>query len=110
MLVLTRKPQETIRIGDDIVVTIIRTKGKAVRLGIEAPQEVPVLRGEIHTENHSPALDDRNTRLDDEQPTDGRVLVGRIPRSQASTIVPQLASTSGPLAAMLARSTPCAAE
>jgi carbon storage regulator len=47
MLVLTRKQGEQIRIGDDVVVTIVRTKGKAVRLGIQAPAHVPVLRGEI---------------------------------------------------------------
>lgn len=47
MLVLTRKQGEQIRIGDDVVVTVVRTKGKAVRLGIQAPAHVPVLRGEI---------------------------------------------------------------
>ena len=47
MLVLTRKYQEKVRIGDGITITILRTKGKAVRLGIEAPAEVPVIRGEL---------------------------------------------------------------
>lgn len=47
MLVLTRKLQEKIRIGDQITITILRTKGKSVRLGIEAPMEVPVVRGEL---------------------------------------------------------------
>ncbi len=47
MLVLTRKQGEQIRIGGDVVVTVVRTKGKAVRLGIQAPSHVPVLRGEI---------------------------------------------------------------
>ena len=47
MLVLTRKQGESIRIGDDVVITVVRTKGKAVRLGIQAPLHVPVLRGEI---------------------------------------------------------------
>ncbi len=47
MLVLTRKHQEKIRIGDHIVITVLKTKGKTVRLGIEAPAEVPVLRGEL---------------------------------------------------------------
>ena len=47
MLVLTRKNQEKIRIGDDITITVIKTKGKSVRLGIEAPNDVPVLRGEL---------------------------------------------------------------
>jgi carbon storage regulator len=47
MLVLTRKQGEQIKIGNDVVITVVRTKGKAVRLGIQAPAHVPVLRGEI---------------------------------------------------------------
>ncbi len=47
MLVLTRKQGEQIRIGDNVVITVVRTKGKTVRLGIQAPAAVPVLRGEI---------------------------------------------------------------
>jgi carbon storage regulator len=60
MLVLTRKYQEKIRIGDNITITVLRTKGKAVRLGIEAPANVPVVRGELKFESedadHEPAL------------------------------------------------------
>src|SRR3954471_19558781 len=51
MLVLTRKYQEKIRIGDNITITVLRTKGKAVRLGIEAPIDVPVIRGELSFQN-----------------------------------------------------------
>jgi carbon storage regulator len=47
MLVLTRKQGERIQIGEDITITVVRTKGKSVRLGIVAPSHVPVLRGEI---------------------------------------------------------------
>ncbi len=47
MLVLTRKLQEKITIGDDITVTILRIKGQQVRVGIEAPKDVRVLRGEL---------------------------------------------------------------
>lgn len=47
MLVLTRKLHETIRIGPDITVTIVRVKGSTVRLGIEAPESVRVVRGEL---------------------------------------------------------------
>jgi carbon storage regulator CsrA len=47
MLVLTRKLQEKIRIGDQVTITVLRMKGKAVRLGIEAPASVPVIRGEL---------------------------------------------------------------
>ena len=47
MLVLTRKQNEKIRIGDNITITVVRMKGKSVRLGIEAPNQVNVLRGEL---------------------------------------------------------------
>ncbi len=47
MLVLTRKQNEKIQIGDQITITVLRMKGKAVRLGIEAPDDVNVLRGEL---------------------------------------------------------------
>lgn len=47
MLVLTRKLQEKICIGNDITVTILRVKGQQVRIGIEAPRDVRVIRGEL---------------------------------------------------------------
>ena len=54
MLVLTRKLQEKICIGNDITVTILRVKGQQVRIGIEAPRNVRVVRGELPpiTTNH----------------------------------------------------------
>lgn len=47
MLVLTRKLQEQIRIGDEVTVTVLRVKGNKVRIGIEAPDHVRVVRGEL---------------------------------------------------------------
>ncbi len=47
MLVLTRKANETILIGDDIKITLVRVKGNAVRIGIEAPDDISILRGEL---------------------------------------------------------------
>ncbi|MEY4187912.1 MAG: Carbon storage regulator [Planctomycetota bacterium] len=47
MLVLTRRMSETIRIGDDIVIRVNRVDQKQVSLGIEAPPELLVLRGEL---------------------------------------------------------------
>ena len=47
MLVLTRKLDEAIQIGDDIKITILRVKGNTVRIGIEAPREVRVVRDEL---------------------------------------------------------------
>jgi carbon storage regulator len=48
MLVLTRRPGESITIGEDIVVTVISASGGQVRLGITAPRSIQVLREEIY--------------------------------------------------------------
>lgn len=48
MLVLSRKRDERIVIGDNIVVTIVDVRGDKVRIGIEAPAEVPVHRKEVY--------------------------------------------------------------
>ena len=47
MLVLTRKANETIQIGDDVKVVVIKTQDGRVRLGIDAPPDVRILRGEL---------------------------------------------------------------
>lgn len=47
MLVLTRKIQQQIQIGDEITITVLEIKGRSVRLGIDAPREVRVLRAEV---------------------------------------------------------------
>ncbi len=47
MLVLSRKETQRIRLGDDIVITVVRIGGDKVRLGIEAPKEMLVLRDEL---------------------------------------------------------------
>ena len=60
MLVLTRKPGERLVIGDNIVVTVVDVKGDNIRIGIDAPREVKVFRGEIYdaivAENRQAAL------------------------------------------------------
>jgi carbon storage regulator len=48
MLVLSRHRDESIMIGDDVVVTIVDIRGDKVRLGIDAPQDIPVHRQEIY--------------------------------------------------------------
>lgn len=48
MLVLSRKKNERIVIGDGIVITVISIQGDKVRLGVEAPKEVAVHRQEVH--------------------------------------------------------------
>jgi carbon storage regulator CsrA len=54
MLVLSRRPRETIRIGNDITLTIVEIQGNHVRVGIEAPRQHKILRGEL--ELRPPAL------------------------------------------------------
>jgi carbon storage regulator len=47
MLVLSRKQSQRIRLGDSIVITVVRVAGDKVRLGIEAPRDMLVLRDEL---------------------------------------------------------------
>ena len=51
MLVLSRKESEKIKLGSDIVLTIVRVSGDRVRLGIEAPPEMLILREELDPAN-----------------------------------------------------------
>ena len=50
MLVLTRKSNQSIMIGDDIEISVLSVMGEKVRIGIQAPQDVPVFRTEIYLE------------------------------------------------------------
>jgi carbon storage regulator len=47
MLVLRRKPQESIRIAEGIVVTVLAVDGERVNVGIEAPSDITIVRGEL---------------------------------------------------------------
>jgi carbon storage regulator len=64
MLVLSRHRDESIMIGDDVVVTIVDIRGDKVRLGIQAPQHVPVHRQEVYEaiqrENRKAAMPQQN--------------------------------------------------
>ena len=48
MLIMTRKPNEKVMVGDDITVTILGVKGNQVRIGVNAPKDVAVHREEIY--------------------------------------------------------------
>ena len=58
MLVLTRKSNQSIMIGDDIEISVLSVMGEKVRIGIQAPQEVPVFRTEIYIEIQRQKADD----------------------------------------------------
>lgn len=68
MLVLTRKRDESIIIGDEIRVTVVDVRGDQVKLGIEAPRRIPVHREEIYKEIQA---ENRRAALQAEPPTTG---------------------------------------
>lgn len=65
MLVLSRHRDESIMIGDEIVVTIVDIRGDKVRLGIDAPQDIPVHRQEVYE-----AIQRENRKAGQIQPSD----------------------------------------
>ena len=69
MLVLSRHRDESIMIGDDVMITIVDVRGDKVRLGIDAPQEIPVHRQEVYD-----AIKRENDKAARVQPTDTRDL------------------------------------
>ena len=73
MLVLSRKPGERILIGDSVTVTIVRIGPNTVRLGIEAPRELNIVREElcinIPSENADATADDAPSSADQSRPS-----------------------------------------
>jgi len=69
MLVLSRHRDESIIIGDNIVVTVVAIRGDKVRLGIDAPVEIPVHRREVYE-----AIRQENVRASQIEPKDTRGL------------------------------------
>ncbi len=72
MLVLSRHRDESIMIGDDVVITIVDIRGDKVRLGIEAPQDIPVHRQEVYE-----AIKRENQKAGNIQPGETRSLGNR---------------------------------
>lgn len=60
MLVLSRKKNESIVINDDITIVVVEIRGDKVRLGVEAPKEVPVHRREVFDAIHRNETADRS--------------------------------------------------
>ena len=71
MLVLTRKKQQSVRIGENITISVLKVKGNTVRLGIEAPDQIRVLRSEIPLFDTSGEGDDSETSADECQAPSG---------------------------------------
>jgi carbon storage regulator len=63
MLILTRGLTKTITIGDEITATVLAVNGNQVRLGVDAPRELPVLREEIYDRIQSENQDPKVLRL-----------------------------------------------
>jgi carbon storage regulator len=75
MLVLSRQRDESIMIGDKVVITIVDIRGDKVRLGIQAPEEIPVHRQEVYE-----AIQRENRRAGQVEPGE----VHRIGRAKAN--------------------------
>lgn len=89
MLVLTRRTNESIVIGNDIVVTVLEIKGDQIRLGISAPHEVPVYREELLA-----ALTHANRGALLNQPADGERKQKNQPTGAGSRTTPRTTSRS----------------
>jgi carbon storage regulator len=63
MLILTRRPGESIQVGEDIEISVLEIRGNQVRLGINAPAEVLVLRSELLESKPQPDLDQASSPL-----------------------------------------------
>jgi carbon storage regulator len=81
MLVLSRQRDESIIIGDNIIITIVDIRGDKVRLGIEAPTEIPVHRQEVYE-----AIQRENAKAQED---------GRPPRRPAPKEKPVAKGTAG---------------
>ena len=127
MLVLSRRENERIRLGDSIVVTVVRLSGDKVRLGIEAPADVPVIRGELSFEHETGRAEEpletvsfeesepvkltnrasgmaTATRWETARDSETKVTLSRVPRGKVRGILPKMVSGSAPLRAMMDQS------
>jgi carbon storage regulator len=68
MLILTRRPQESLKIGDDVTITILALKGNQVRVGIQAPKSIAVHRNEVYERIRNETA----VRLSDETASESR--------------------------------------
>ena len=62
MLVLTRKANQSIMIGDEIEISVLAIMGEKVRIGIQAPRSIPVFRKEVYLEIQGERVEDSEVR------------------------------------------------
>jgi len=65
MLVLTRKENEKIKIGDEVVVTILSVEGNSIKIGIDAPREITILRMEVFDQIQKENIESAKKELGD---------------------------------------------
>lgn len=82
MLVLTRKLDEQILIGDDIKITLLRVRGNSVRIGIEAPRSTRIVRGELFPKADESATIKQEIDVELDGPIDDLAEVFAHPESQ----------------------------
>ena len=58
MLVLTRRPNESFYVGENVTIKVLEVKGSQVKIGIEAPREIPILRDDVKSSVAKPRSDD----------------------------------------------------
>jgi len=100
MLILTRRPAETIYIGEQVTVTVLGVVGNQVRFGIEAPRSITIDRAEIHERKKRAALNNANGNVAAGAAPNGNVADAQV-RDEIAEINGNLADAGGESAAPL---------
>ena len=98
MLVLTRKIHEQIQIGENITITILRLKGQTVRVGIDAPADVRIIRGELkRNAGEESLMDSLDEALSEDRHSAASHLPSPTPSTEPAVESPQRAIQSSPV-------------
>ncbi len=69
MLILSRKESECIHLGDDIIVTVVRVNGDKVRIGVQAPPHIKILRTELELNRGEHPSAEAHSSINEHKPT-----------------------------------------